>query len=257
MFHISWSPFSVQKFGNRPGDNEDSVSPRKHQTNQIIKRRFTCALSDGATSASFSSLWARLLVKYSTRKSIGNIEDSIHEAQLEWSSTIKKIPLPWFAEEKVKQGAFATLVLLNTWLKWRNETNKWKALIIGDSCLFHFRNRNLLKYYPPLHSTDFGNNPTLISSLSTRNREIWETIQSNIYEGSWESGDHFFLMTDALSAWFIREIEQGNNPYNSLIEPLEKNIMQTSFFSEFITDLRNKKFIKNDDTTLAWLTVYQ
>jgi len=142
MFHISWSPFSVQKFGNRPGDNEDSVSPRKHQTNQIIKRRFTCALSDGATSASFSSLWARLLVKYSTRKSIGNIEDSIHEAQLEWSSTIKRIPLPWFAEEKVKQGAFATLVLLNTWLQRVNETNKWKALIFGDSCLFHFRNRN-------------------------------------------------------------------------------------------------------------------
>ena len=68
--------------------------------------------------------------------------------------------------------------------------------------------------------------------------------------GSWQGGDHFYLMTDALAAWFLREHEAGGRPWRRL-EELDHGLA----FARWVDELRRSHALRNDDVTLLRLII--
>jgi hypothetical protein len=100
-------------------------------------------------------------------------------------------------------------------------------------------------------SSGFTDRPLLLSSLPERNGSVFDALC--IRTGHWQSRDRFFLMTDALACWFMRECEKGRRPWRRLSN-LESG-QGFRGFSRWIGELRRDGSIKNDDVTLVRITV--
>ena len=253
---IQWKACSIPKLGNTPEENEDAFSPELEQQTLAGQEAFRCAISDGATQTSFSRTWAGLLVAAAVQDFLPErLADLTAAAQTQWKAHLSTLTLPWHAEEKVRQGAFATLLWLGLQPAPGGHSPKtagtWRTLAIGDSCLFHIRKKSLLTHFPPLSVADFKNDPLLLSSNPTRNASIWSGAQDFCASGDWAAGDDFLLMTDALAAWFLREQEKTS--LASLQTQLRAALLTPLTFNRWLEELRASAAIKNDDTTIIWI----
>jgi serine/threonine protein phosphatase PrpC len=249
---IHWKLYSLEKAGNREDENEDAGFPLLHNGANFRTDDFSCALADGATQASFSKNWAEILVKKTGSKTDipQKLSQYIETARDEWEAEISKKQLSWPAEIKVRQGAFCTYLWLHLMSKdHQNEAHQWESVGIGDSCLFHFRHTSLLESYPLTRSDAFDNTPELISTNLTKNIHCH---LPHVIKGSWQYGDDFLLATDAMSAWILNTHETGHEDVYQIL----KNRTGSRFdYARWISALRNNGSIKNDDTTLIWLSV--
>lgn len=239
--------FCLPKNGNTEAENDDSFSSAKD------KSRF--AVADGATEASFSREWARQLVRAFTAKklSIPIVLDELKPLQSRWEKFVHRHPLPWYAEEKARSGAFAAFVGLE-FLEEHSETGTqriWRATAAGDSCLVQVRGDQIINAFPLTNSASFGNRPNLLSSVSSANGNSPELVTH--CSGSWGCEDAFFLMTDALACWFFNELEQGKKPWN-LLRDLETQ--DGVPFEKLVADLRSEQRMKNDDVTLVRIDIF-
>ena len=110
MKHRAWyltvQSVLLPKAGLRPSECEDAIGIRAD------RRRFCVA--DGATEAFDSRRWARLLTKHW----VASQGILTHEALGVWVQAVAtrfenhwtKKSLPWYAEEKAQDGAFAAFV---------------------------------------------------------------------------------------------------------------------------------------------------
>ncbi len=212
---------------------------------------FRCAVADGATEASFSALWATKLVRAYCNGIIAGhtLAESLHSSQQEWLTQVSAAPArEWYVEEKLKHGAFSSLVGLTL----RNErdgqaTGKWDALAVGDSCLFQVRGAELLVRFPVARAVEFNNRPFLLSSNPAGNTGLIEN--TNTFTGTWEAGDRFYLITDALAHWFLQAHERGARPSHTLTQ-LEDDDRDDARFMKFISEQRASQALRNDDVTL-------
>ena len=104
--HHHWLP----KAGNRSEEYEDAFWPTRSEV--VTGGELYCAVADGATETSFSGQWARQLVRAFGN---GDLAERDWTAQLakeqsRWLHTVQRKPLPWYAEEKARSGAFAALL---------------------------------------------------------------------------------------------------------------------------------------------------
>lgn len=251
--------FWQQKIGNNPVEYEDAFSYKYIGDSELV-----VAISDGATESSFASIWAKILVHKFTKNPAFNLEDfqkNIAESSKFWNWYVKRRPLPWYAEEKLKQGAFATLLCVHfkvrstsdsLGLNGGEKTGKWIAAAVGDSCLFQVRNNELINAIPFDNHENFSNSPFLVSSIFERNSFVWDKVR--FYSGTMFQGDIFFLATDALSLWFLSEYKQGTQPWNVLLDiisgkPTDSGTYKS--FNDWISDLILSRRMKNDDVTLS------
>ena len=58
-----------------------------------------------------------------------------------WGRAVAGKPLPWYAEEKARAGAYAALV----GLELRRDCGTWSALGCGDSCFFQLRSEAVIE----------------------------------------------------------------------------------------------------------------
>ncbi|MDO8971463.1 MAG: hypothetical protein Q7U74_12290, partial [Saprospiraceae bacterium] len=157
---VTWKAYSMPHQGNSPEENEDAFSPEIQQQVFTMQAQLTCAVADGATQTSFSRAWARLLVqKAASMVPTYDLTELLSAAQADWKGMVSRINLPWHAEEKVRQGAFATLLwlgILDLQVPGYVSTSpflpsnrlgrsggSWKAVAVGDTCLFQFRKNEL------------------------------------------------------------------------------------------------------------------
>ncbi|EDY22324.1 conserved hypothetical protein [Chthoniobacter flavus Ellin428] len=249
--HIHAQPFWVQKFGNSREEYEDAHWPRRRIDRKASHFRF--AVADGATETSFSALWARLLIWAYQRADLPaeDVSHALSGYQKMWSDHVGKKPLPWFAEEKVRQGAFSSILGLS--LSETSESTArgdWQSIAVGDSCLCQVRNDSLVASFPLESAAEFNSRPTLLSS----NPQV-RVEESQIQErkGEWESGDSFFLMTDALACWFLEASVRDERPWEILCGFDGQG--EPDAFSEWVQQLRQGGAMKNDDVTLVRITV--
>ena len=244
---------SLPKAGNSKEEYEDAFWPEQ-QIDQSAKT-FRFAVADGATETSFSGLWAKMLVRAYCR---GNLAEkilfkSLPALQKRWLECVSKTPLPWFAEEKLRSGAFSSIVGLT--IKHGTSRNgklaRWKALAIGDSCLFQVRGNKLITPFPFTDSEQFNSRPSLLSSNPIYNEGILNSSMQK--SGSLDEGDTFYLMTDALACWFLRAVESNQKPWEILRDFATSDEMAS--FSDWIANLRKAHLIRNDDVTLLRVEV--
>jgi hypothetical protein len=236
--------FWLPKAGNTEEEYEDAFWPQEPVDSSAAV--FRVAVADGATEASFSALWAQLLVKAYCE---GKFDEGLHEGalvdlQTQWIQDIGSQPLPWYAEQKVLDGAFSSLIGVTFQQASSPAVNNgsvlWRAVAVGDSCLFQVRDDRLIQAFPLNNSNEFNNRPALISSR----QEFNDRLPNSIFdcEGMLEIDDSLYLMTDALACWFLSALEQGHKPWKI------KHWVQ---IKKWVTGLRRTKKIRNDDVTIV------
>lgn len=261
--------FQLQKFGNAPEEYEDAFYPKEEGVKQ--ENIFHFAIADGASEGMLSGKWAEILVKIFCLDQSFSIDPVtfLDRAYGEWNSWEKDFLLErarqnrairWYEEQGLQTGAFSTFLGLSLTCYKEKLYGKWEAAALGDSCLFQARDDQLIAGFPLEHSSDFNNRPLLISSNPALNEGIFNAFR--LARGEWRIDDRFYLMTDALADWFLKEFESGQAPWLTLSDLGTEERGHTSFgemsptseqkqsFDRWIADLRNTKKIRNDDVTL-------
>lgn len=248
--------FTLQKDGNPPDTCEDASELREDTEAGLLRT----AVADGATESFCSAYWAKLLVEAFCLGSFDNddLDGSLLPLQEKWAEYIGGRELPWYAEEKARRGAFAALVGL-TIEPGNSESapegaNTWKAFALGDSCLFHYRDKTLLYAMPIKKASDFGNDPYLISSRQENNEDLAGRLV--IDHGQCFSGDLFLLMTDAVSCWLLQQEEELAHPLEELLQ-----FNDESSFAAWVEEKRKLRLesgrpvLKNDDVTVVCVKI--
>jgi hypothetical protein len=240
--------FHTQKAGNTASEYEDAFW-MPVPTAGLREEGMRIAVADGATDAMYSGLWARLLVKaYGKHRMTGETaQDHLSRAAQVWDRAVGRRPLPWYAEEKARSGAYAALIGLELSRGADGDSGSWSALACGDSCFFHLRHDALLESFPLTRSDEFSSMPFLLGS-HPRSRGL-EGMRSG--GGTWQEGDCFYLMSDALASWFLTRCEAGDVPWQAL---RDVTIAKQPTFEEWIFSLRRERAVKNDDCTLIGIS---
>ena len=229
--------FWTAKAGNAATDYEDAYAIGDD----------CLAIADGATESSFARLWALALAE-------GFISDPsavlpcTTERLKAWAMPLQKtwveaVPwntLPWFAEDKARSGAFATLV----GFQFHPDAQTWRAFAIGDSCFFLIRDGVLKQAFPLEHSSQFDSRPILLSSNPANNKRVWDDVV--MAEGEYHAGDLLIFATDALAKWLLARAEAGERPWDTLC-----GLSSQEEFETFVTELRQDRVMRNDDVTLV------
>lgn len=221
--------------------------------------RFRFAAADGASASSYSRLWARQLVLgfVTGRLREDNLAEALLALRARWARRVRRVqrsrPLPWYAEQALDRGAFAALVglALEDGAEQELERWKWRALAVGDSCLVHMRERKVEVAFPIDRAELFGTTPVLLSTDPAATGVALSECKS--IEGSGVAGDRFYLMTDALAQWFLREVEGGGEPWVPL-QDFDHDPAAPPF-REWVGELRGSARMRNDDVTLLRVEV--
>ena len=237
-----WQVFHAHKHGNAADEYEDAFA------GDPIQGRF--AVADGASESSFAAGWAKLLVEgfLAAEGEPWDELDWLRPQRQRWAAEIDDRPLPWYAEDKRDLGAYATLLGIAFRFPGTDaESAEWHALAVGDSCLFHLRDGELLLSFPLTHSAEFGNLPNLLGSRGRPADTPSQGVQHA--QGDWHPVDRFLLMTDALAEWTLRQIEESGQPTSAFDRLLAEPVPQAAF-AEWVEEHRRRHGLRNDDVTL-------
>lgn len=265
------SAFSLSKRDAKASENQDAVWPRLIRAKNeepIVGRaevpskqgRVFVGVADGATEGLLAGEWANITLK-SLSKTAGEIRTpddvlpQLNEAVQTWgrfkrlrtaNGTKPLTALPaWLEDEAVARGAYATACVA-----WFSDDGEWVGAAIGDSCVFHMRQDELVVAWPLSTSSEFNNSPYLVSSEVACNVDLAKHIKT--CRSHWEREDYFYFATDALACWILKQHENEVSPWAKLAS--FDAIAAPDEFSTFVEMLRDAGEIRNDDTTLVRVT---
>ena len=219
------------------------------------RRTVRAAVSDGASESAFAREWANVLADAFVSRTPdirGLAKDSMCDwlasAQEEWRVGVPWDRIPWHGEAKARAGAFATLVGLTVATRAGNSRRLcWRAVAVGDSCLFMVRDDRLWLSFPLEDAAQFDNSPALVCSNPDNAGELWENVRQS--HGECVDGDSFILASDALSCWFLASSIQGEKPWQTLLT------LNASGWTAWVAEQRRTGLMRNDDTTLVIIRV--
>lgn len=238
---LRWHAFHTHKRGNAPAEYEDAFA------GDAAAARF--AIADGATESSFVAAWAKLLAEGFVAGNGKPWRDLawLKPARERWAADVDTLPLPWYAEQKREQGAHATLLGV-AFTPCRDTHGVWRALAVGDSCLFRLRGKKLLYSFAMTRASEFNNLPGLLGSRDNSTNGVYTAIRRA--RGKWRPSDRFLLMTDALAEWMLRRNEQRKKPAADIDRLLNESAPHDAF-TAWIEELRDRQGLRNDDVTLV------
>jgi hypothetical protein len=186
--------------------NEDA---RRVELSQHTDRSTTLliAISDGASGAVYSRLWARTLVE-AARLDWPILSDAALDEQLSLvRQSFKPVTsfkdVPWYVQTKIMtEGSQAALLVAA--VRIANDAVEVRAVSVGDSCLLLFRRNDLqVMSFPVGAAADFGLNPALVRSLP---RPI---AYRRLPPTCMQQGDLLIVCTDAVGKWVMECLELG------------------------------------------------
>ena len=240
---VRWLP----KAGNDDRDYEDAFSVL------TLGDRARIAVADGASEAFEARRWARLLVdgwvRHGGEPSTDNLAAVAREAGSTWAAKFRGLDLPYNVQPHVERGSAATFLAAELSLEDAPEKARWRALAIGDSCLFMLRAGRLLQTFPLESAAQFGLSPDLLASRRVNSDRALDAMPRA--EGQILAGDSLFLTTDAVGAWLLGMHEAGEEPWESL----SRACCSDGVFEEFIEHCRTTSPVRmrNDDVTVVRL----
>lgn len=257
--------FWLPKAGAKPSEYEDAFANSVDDSASVELDAaiddVRVTVSDGATESVLSGAWARQLCRRVTTEPVPQRrwQDAIKLAIQDWPAHLdvyrkerlqRNKPIAWYEEPGLEHGAEATLVALRLRNPRNDRPGYWWSMAVGDATLFHVRNDSCQRSFPLSGSGAFGTNPTLIRSLDHEGafkRHLRKT------RGEWQSGDVFFLCTDALAAWFLERREQSERPWETWRDFGSDDCQP---FDQWVTEERAHSRLKNDDVTLVRVSCF-
>ena len=246
MITLKLASFITHKKAESIDDCQDAI-----KVNEECSRY---AVADGATLSFFPKQWAELLVKHFCE--MPNLSLNVEN----WKQWLVPIQEAWYkqVEERVRrrdqfyltnsfnerEPAVSTLVGLEV----EKTKREWRAVVVGDSCLFH-KNSSGFRSYLIEKSEDFTDRPEAFGSFPEANPYTPEFIK-----GELQSGDVFILATDALAKWILEHKESEN--LEEVLHRLEQ-IEDREQFHQFVNQARDAEKIRlvNDDVALMLISV--
>jgi hypothetical protein len=140
-------------------------------------------------------------------------------------------------------------LLDNDELRDGREQATTEVMAIGDSCLFHVRDDEMLESFPLDVAHEFDSSPLVLGSVDL-NRD--DQLRFERLEISCRTGDLLVLCTDAVAAWALQRHEQG--------EPVlwsDYWDMSPEAWAAEVCDLRMHSMMRYDDATIVLLRVGQ
>jgi serine/threonine protein phosphatase PrpC len=235
---VAIGAFRMPKAGCSQAEYEDATAWSSRG------RRF--AVADGASASAFARLWAQLLARAYVAGQLRaeSLETDLAPIQAQWAGEVDQRPLAWYAQEQARRGAFAALAGLTL-----HSDASWAALAVGDCCVFHVRDDALLMAFPLSDSHAFDNRPLLLGSRAESNAGLRNSGAIRRMHGTWQPGDSFLLVSDALAAALLRRVEEyAGSPLASL--SFERN---PAGFRRWVHNMRAEQRMRNDDVSLLWL----
>jgi len=223
-----WAP----KSGHAANEYEDAFA--------VQPEALRFAVADGASETSFAKQWAELLVErfVSQPPTAAELREWVAPMQAAWAGENQGKATAWYAEAKAREGAFSSLLGVAV------EEGRWRALAVGDTCMFVVRAGKLVHSFPLASADEFNNRPLLLSSIARSNLKVWDDVRSD--EGELKEKDQLLLMTDALAQWFLTEAQLGRRPWAALARAATPEA-----FAAFVDCLRGGGALRNDDVTLV------
>jgi len=229
--------FAVSRAGHGAAEYEDAAAV-------AVKDWPLCAaVADGATESVFAGAWAERLARGLVERRATTadlLHEAVAEAQSAWRATVRDRTEeePWYMSAKAAEGAFAALLGLSL-----HADGRWRAVSVGDCCLFHVRDGALVQGWPFDSPDSFSNRPALISSRSDQDLPSPESIS-----GTWRLRDTFLLATDAVAAWLLGdEMSETSEASFGLSDAADWN---QEDFRRIVETAREEGTLRNDDATL-------
>jgi hypothetical protein len=255
--------FFVPKRGSSPEEYEDAswVGPDGNGNGEIRQNPFQVAVADGASESLLAGRWARRLVRvFGTAKNATHtkrgVVETYREAARGWDEEVsiyianreeRGSPIQWYEEPGLAKGAHATIVAAEFRDSRSDQPPMWRAVGVGDSCIFQVRDESLYASFPIEDSAAFSYQPPLLASRGAEDAVLRRHI--HLKANDWERGDSFYIATDALAAWFLRTLEIGGRPWEPLRD-LGTRDAELSF-KEWVDQQRDFDEMHDDDTTLV------
>ncbi len=216
---------------------------------------YSFAIADGVSRSFFPDIWAEILVNGFV--SIENKKDFVSKLNTyrqEWFENVKvQVEKPnqkWFVKNKFynQYPAAATFVGLS-FIKKPDNLYYWKSQALGDSFLFFIpkSERQIKEDLSNIISLsskkdfEFDNFPDYFVSRDINNKGEIKYKEDVLRVGT------FYLMTDALSEWFIKYRNQA------ILEINNWNKQET--FVNSITNLRKENKLENDDSAILVIEI--
>ena len=200
--------------------------------------RTVIAIGDGASESFDSKTWSDLLVKKFVEDSSID-EDWLNAAHVEYKKNYDISTLSWSKQSSFERGSFAAILGIK-----KLKTDLMQVTAIGDCEIFIVDAQEKIKFcYPYFFSSEFSNQPKILSTKSELNSHINElnSITVNINQS-----DLIIMMSDALACWFMQSIEFGNNDWKQILDITTQEQLKI-----FVEHKRENKVLKTDDVTLV------
>lgn len=204
------------------------------------------AVSDGVSQSIMPLEWAKILANAYTDDS-WELVDEIAPLQKKWEdeartfleSEKKKGKNPWLLENSLNehQGAGATICGISF-----GDSGKWKASILGDSCLVKVDREGKISEIISSKDGVFDNRPDYFDSYLEKRGTV------KCVEGVLQDSEKILLVSDPFSELFQKVKETDIN------QLVVKNLLDVHTFNEYervVDSLRNLLHMHNDDSTLV------
>lgn len=265
----------IPKQGNSEDECEDAfcVIPKSSLDKECFGP-VVAVISDGASESMFARAWSGMIAWHVARCSYcvpqilhgpgASFRYFINQLVDHWEGWLARYidqrvadgrPLRWYEEEKLASGAFATMLAVRFDFSHAEpidegkEDGFWHAAALGDSCVFQVRGNEIISLFPNTSSADFGITPNLLGSNSDQDLVRQHTA---FIKGSFRHGDDFFLMTDALAAWFLSTVEKTHpGELKGVLDQLRRfsHVESRSAFESWLSSLIASGALRNDDIT--------
>ncbi|ONI84800.1 hypothetical protein ALI22I_30395 [Saccharothrix sp. ALI-22-I] len=258
------SSLRLPKQGNSLRECEDAAHVLPASDAAGLAGPVFAAVADGASESLLAGEWADLLTRSvidaaqddeCVLKDADHFATALAEAGDTWREWLAEYvakreangrPIAWYEEPKLDRGPHAT-VLAARFDTDSSGVTSWDVAALGDSCLFHTRDDRLLRAFPVESSEAFDNSPGLVNAFNRDHALLARHVRT--VSGRAERGDQFFLCTDALAAWFLREAERGNQPWDVLCEFTRSG--DPDRFAAWLERTRGEGLMRNDDVTVV------
>ena len=241
--------FILAKDADQPSTFQDACT--------MDAERGVAAIADGVSSALFSGPWASILAEAAVADLPDPTDpqafaDWLQQQREKWPARIDTSSLAWFQRAKLPSGAFSTLLWLRVTELDHAEAGSYggyrlRAHAIGDSCLFHVRNGELVRTFPLQSAAELDADPIVLGSVDLKRDQFLQfaTLDEVCY-----AEDQLILCTDALAEWALRGYETGDAPvWEHFWE------MSDEDWRNGILWLRQERQMRVDDSTMLLLRV--
>ena len=209
--------------------------------------RLSFAVADGASSSYRAGEWASLLVERFAsepplRFGVAEFAEWVDGVAGDFQDRSEQEAEDdqWYVADASLRGSFATFAGIH--FHPTDPDGRWRAIVVGDTCLCHVRDDELLGCAPKERSGDFDSTPDLLMSQAGPAGRGADAAM--LVEGSSRTDDVFLLMTDALAAYALAAEERGAPVWRSLIASTSAG------FERAVTRLREREAMDDDDVTM-------